>query len=87
MIIILVPTWDDIIPYSINGDEKCAVVEQGEGLTFFTIEKGERQDHPRISTTWVTYNFKNSSGKLFVAWFPFILHAQDGNWFYLPTQF
>ncbi|EXJ57410.1 hypothetical protein A1O7_07758 [Cladophialophora yegresii CBS 114405] len=52
-----VPTWDDIIPYSINGDEFTAVVEQGEGLTFFTIEHGQRQDHPKIATTWVNYTF------------------------------
>ncbi|OAL36320.1 hypothetical protein AYO20_04478 [Fonsecaea nubica] len=56
---LLVPTWEYIIPYSINGDELTAVVEQGEGLTFFTIEEGQRRDHPRIPTTWVQYKFKS----------------------------
>ncbi|OQU95530.1 hypothetical protein CLAIMM_01718 [Cladophialophora immunda] len=54
-----VPTWEYIIPYSINGDEFVAVVEQGEGLTFFTIQQGQRRDHPRIPTTWVQYKFKS----------------------------
>ncbi|OAL26341.1 hypothetical protein AYO22_04259 [Fonsecaea multimorphosa] len=54
-----VPTWEYIIPYSINGDELIAVVEQGEGLTFFTIEEGQRRDHPRIPTTWVQYKFRS----------------------------
>ncbi|KIW66034.1 hypothetical protein PV04_08243 [Phialophora macrospora] len=51
------PMHDDIIPYSINGDEFTAVIEQGEGLAFFTIEGGRLQDHPKITTTWVNYTF------------------------------
>lgn len=57
-----VPTWEEIIPYSINGEDASAVVEQGEGLTFATIEKGQRQNHPTIRTAWVTYHFRNVSG-------------------------
>ncbi|KAJ9610594.1 hypothetical protein H2200_005371 [Cladophialophora chaetospira] len=60
-----IPTWDDIIPYSISIDKFTAAVEQGEGLTFFTIEGGQRQDHPRITTSWVNYKFTTSNGESF----------------------
>jgi hypothetical protein len=48
-------------------DPLTAAVEQGEGLTFFTIENGRRQDHAKIMTTWVNYKFKAPQGmrKLF----------------------
>ncbi|KIX03123.1 uncharacterized protein Z518_06673 [Rhinocladiella mackenziei CBS 650.93] len=55
-----VPTWDNIIPYSTNGEELTAVVEQGSGLTFVTFEEGRRYQHPEIRTSWVTYKFRNA---------------------------
>ncbi|KAK4948065.1 hypothetical protein LTR10_013119 [Elasticomyces elasticus] len=56
-----VPTWDEIIPYCANGEELSAEVEQGDGLTFFTIEDGQRKEHHKIPTSWVKYTFKTMS--------------------------
>ena len=62
-----VPTWDEIIPYTIAipGEESRAVVEQGLGsaLTFVTFERGKELTY-RIPTTWVTYNFRDADGKI-----------------------
>ncbi|KIV80987.1 hypothetical protein PV11_08442 [Exophiala sideris] len=56
-----VPTWDEIIPYYANGEELSAEVVQGDGLTFFTIEDGQRKDHKIIPTSCVRYTFKTKS--------------------------
>lgn len=69
-----VPTWDEIIPYCANSDELSAVVEQGDGLTFSTLEGVERKDHPMIPTTWVKYDFKTEPGD-FPSWWYNDLHG------------
>lgn len=55
------PVWDEIVPYSSVGDEFNAVIEQGAGLLFVTLEKGKQDTHS-IPTTWVTYKFKSPKG-------------------------
>jgi len=57
-----VPIWDIIVPYSPHGDKTSAVVQQGFGLSFITIEGGNREIRS-IPTTWVTYEFSEITGK------------------------
>ena len=63
--VILVRTWDPIIPVVFYGKDNRnrAAVDQGTELSFFTSDPN-LQDIRTIPTTFVTYTFYNYDGDL-----------------------
>lgn len=58
---VLVPIWDNIIPYAPYGQENTAVIEQGGGLSFYSKDATLKEGN-FIPTTYVAYKFSSTKG-------------------------